>query len=200
MKPAINDAGAVLTATRSTPFAGAVAATFTHGDGSEPPGEFTAEIDAGDGHASVGTVSESNGTYAVSGSHAYAQSGSFAVNTTVSDDGATTVLSGGPMVASAGSPHAQYITAVYEDVLGRAADADGGRRTGRLRLDLGAATSSVAKAIAHSDEYYANFVIKPAYLKLLGRAADDAGVHALDATDARWTHRSAVRSQAVIVR
>ncbi|HVX64454.1 MAG TPA: DUF4214 domain-containing protein, partial [Pirellulales bacterium] len=43
-------------------------------------------------------------------------------------------------------------------------------------LDDGAAISSVAKAIAHSNEYYANFVIKPDYAKLLGRKADDAGV------------------------
>ncbi|HUY90477.1 MAG TPA: DUF4214 domain-containing protein [Pirellulales bacterium] len=40
----------------------------------------------------------------------------------------------------------------------------------------GAAIGGVAAAIVHSDEYFANFVIKPDYLKLLGRAADDAGV------------------------
>jgi hypothetical protein len=34
----------------------------------------------------------------------------------------------------------------------------------------------VAQAIGHSAEYYESFVIKPEYLKLLGRAADDAGV------------------------
>ena len=44
------------------------------------------------------------------------------------------------------------------------------------QLDDGAPISGVAKSIAHSDEYYANFVIRPAYLKYLGRAADDAGV------------------------
>ena len=36
--------------------------------------------------------------------------------------------------------------------------------------------TAVAEAIAHSAEYYANFVIKPAYLNLLGRAADQSGV------------------------
>lgn len=39
------------------------------------------------------------------------------------------------------------------------------------------ADSNVADAIAHSDEYFANFVIKPDYLKLLGRSADEAGLH-----------------------
>ncbi|HUY35650.1 MAG TPA: DUF4214 domain-containing protein [Pirellulales bacterium] len=43
-------------------------------------------------------------------------------------------------------------------------------------LDQGTAISSIAQAIAHSDEYYANFVIRPAYLNLLDRAADDGGV------------------------
>ena len=43
-------------------------------------------------------------------------------------------------------------------------------------LDSGTAVSSVAEAIAHSDEYYQTFVIRPAYLNLLGRAADAGGV------------------------
>ena len=36
------------------------------------------------------------------------------------------------------------------------------------QLTGGASISSLAASIAHSDEYYANFVIKPDYLKLLG--------------------------------
>ncbi|HUY33495.1 MAG TPA: DUF4214 domain-containing protein [Pirellulales bacterium] len=78
-------------------------------------------------------------------------------------------------VNPAGTPHQLYVEAVYEDVLGRAADAGGLAYWAHL-LDSGAAVSSVAESIAHSNEYYANFVIRPAYLKLLGRAADDAGV------------------------
>lgn len=68
-----------------------------------------------------------------------------------------------------------YVAAVYQDVLGRAPDANGLAYWTKL-LDQGTPISSVAEAIAHSDEYYADFVIKPDYLKLLGRAADDAGV------------------------
>jgi hypothetical protein len=79
------------------------------------------------------------------------------------------------LTAKDAAPHAKYVAAVYEDVLGRAPDADGLAYWTGL-LDGGAATSSVAEAIAHSDEYYANFVIKPGFLKLLGRAADDAAV------------------------
>jgi hypothetical protein len=60
-------------------------------------------------------------------------------------------------------------------VLGRAPDANGLVYWTDL-LDNGTPIGSVAEAIAHSGEYYANFVIKPDYLNLLGRAADAAGV------------------------
>ncbi|HVX62653.1 MAG TPA: DUF4214 domain-containing protein, partial [Pirellulales bacterium] len=167
--------GATLTATQNAPLADAVVATFTHGVGNEKAVEFSATIDWGDGRSSAGTVTELHGTYTVAGSHTYAQSGSFITKTTISDDGVPTVLSGSVMVASVGTPHEQYVTAVYEDVLGRAPDATGLTYWSK-RLDQGAAISSVAESIAHSDEYYANFVIKPDYLKLLRRAADDAAV------------------------
>ena len=68
-----------------------------------------------------------------------------------------------------------YVAAVYLDVLGRAADS-GGLQFWTQQLDKGAQVGSVAQAIAHSSEYYTNFVIDPTYLKLLGRAADSAGV------------------------
>ncbi|HEV3344206.1 MAG TPA: DUF4214 domain-containing protein [Pirellulales bacterium] len=69
----------------------------------------------------------------------------------------------------------KYVTAVYEDVLGRAPD-PGGLAHWVQRLDAGAPISSIAAAIGQSAEYYGNFVIKPDYLKLLGRAADAAGL------------------------
>ena len=81
-----------------------------------------------------------------------------------------------------GGWNGKYVVAVYSDVLGRAPDPDGLNYWTQL-LDSGTAVSSVAQSIAHSDEYYANFVIKPAYLNLLGRAADEAGVTLLDAID-----------------
>lgn len=73
------------------------------------------------------------------------------------------------------TPHEQYVTAVYADVLHRAPDATGLRYWAQL-LDSGAAVGSVTTAIAHSAEYYANMVIKPGYLNLLGRAATEADV------------------------
>ncbi|HEX7449442.1 MAG TPA: hypothetical protein VF306_17935, partial [Pirellulales bacterium] len=49
--------GVPVTGVEQSTFTAAVA-TFTHGDGSEPPGEFTATIDWGDGTSNAGTVSE----------------------------------------------------------------------------------------------------------------------------------------------
>ncbi len=57
--------------------------------------------------------------------------------------------------------------AVYQDVLARNPDAVGLNYWTGL-LDGGAAISSVAHAIAHSAEYYGNFVIKPDYLRAVG--------------------------------
>lgn len=76
----------------------------------------------------------------------------------------------GPLPANA-----EYVTAVYHDVLGRAPDAAGLKYWTGL-LDNGVAIGSVAEAIAHSPEYYANFVVKPDFSHLLGRAASDADV------------------------
>lgn len=93
--------------------------------------------------------------------------------------GATTITD--IWAASSTTASQKYVTAVYLDVLGRSPDASG-LAYWSSKLDQGAAISSVAESIAHSDEYYANFVIKPDYLKLLGRSADDAGL-------ASWTKK-----------
>jgi len=69
----------------------------------------------------------------------------------------------------------KYVTAVYQDVLGRAPD-PAGLAYWVQQLDAGAPISGVAAAIGKSAEYYGNFVIQPDYLKLLGRAADAAGL------------------------
>jgi hypothetical protein len=64
-------------------------ATFT--DAASPSGtlsDFSASINWGDGSASAGTVSGSNGgPYAVSGSHTYATTGTFTITTSITDVG-----------------------------------------------------------------------------------------------------------------
>lgn len=79
------------------------------------------------------------------------------------------------------APNERFLYAIYHDILGRAPDA-AGLAFWTQQLDAGAAPSVVATALAHSDEYYANVVVKPEYLSILGRAADDAGL-------AFWTVR-----------
>lgn len=74
-----------------------------------------------------------------------------------------------------GEPNANYVTAVYQDVLARTPD-PGGLAYWTDLLNQGTAIASVAEAIAHSDEYYAHFVVMPDYLNLLGRAPDANGL------------------------
>lgn len=174
-QPSIIGAGATLTATQGATLSGASVATFTRGDGLEPASGFSASIDWGDGQSSAGTVTESAGTYMVVGTHAYASSGSFTIDTTVTVNGTSTSIAGSASIAPAPTPHQLYVESVYHDVLDRLPDPTG-LAYWAAKLDAGAPVSSVAASIAHSDEYYANFVIKPDYLKYLGRAADDSGV------------------------
>jgi hypothetical protein len=62
-------------------------ATFTDTDTVSPASDFTASINWGDGTTSTGTVSRSNGTFQVSGSHTYAPgtTGQDAVAVTLTD-------------------------------------------------------------------------------------------------------------------
>ncbi len=70
-------------ATEGSAFSGMVA-TFTDSD-SHSPEHFTATIDWGDGTTTVGTVSGSSGSFAVSGAHTYAGEGTFTDKVTVHD-------------------------------------------------------------------------------------------------------------------
>lgn len=74
-----------ISATSGAAFSGTVA-TFTDTNSAAVGGDFTANIDWGDGHTSTGSVSASNGTLTVSGSHVYTQSGIENVKVTLTDD------------------------------------------------------------------------------------------------------------------
>jgi Ca2+-binding RTX toxin-like protein len=77
--------GTAINANPNQLFNGTVA-SFTDTDTSSVAGDFTASINWGDGTISVGIVSGSNGSFAVSGSHTYASSGQDAVTVTLTDD------------------------------------------------------------------------------------------------------------------
>jgi adhesin/invasin len=76
-------------------------ATFTDTDTSDLASAFTAIIDWGDGTRSAGVVTGSNGTFTLSGTHAYADEGSFQLSTTITraaDD--STITLGGTVTAT----------------------------------------------------------------------------------------------------
>src|SRR5262249_60652947 len=69
-------------------------ATFTHAGGLEPPSDFTATIDWGDGSSSTGTVNLAGTIYTVRATHVYTEEATFAIQVTISEDtgGATATV------------------------------------------------------------------------------------------------------------
>jgi SdrD B-like domain len=82
--PSITAAGTPVSATEAATFSGQVA-TFTDPDTSATAGEYAATIEWGDGTSTVGTVSGSGGSFAVSGEHTYADEGSYEVKVAIAD-------------------------------------------------------------------------------------------------------------------
>jgi len=130
---------------------------------SDNNGPFTALL--------TGTTATST-TFNGANGHTY---GFYSVATDTAGNHQVTPASAQATTVVATDPNQRYVGAVYQDVLGRAPDA-GGESYWTQLLDSGMTASSIAEAIAHSDEYYANFVIRPAYVNLLGRSADGGGV------------------------
>ena len=89
-------------ATQGSAFSGVVA-SFTDNDLVSPASDFSASIDWGDGTATSGIVSGSNGSFTVSGTHNYGIAGKLPLHVTLSDDGAGTasaVAAGSALVVS----------------------------------------------------------------------------------------------------
>lgn len=104
----------------ATSFSGVVG-IFTDPDPNGKLGDYTADIDWGDGGSSVGTlVSDSKGGFSVSGSHTYAHEGIVPANVTVIDKGGTTtkvrgnvIVADAPLSASATSFNAGVNAPLY---------------------------------------------------------------------------------------
>jgi hypothetical protein len=175
MGGALNLAGLTGLSAGSNSFAGAIA-TFTTPYTANVADDFTANIDWGDGSSSAGTINGLAGSFTVSGSHLYAAPGEMTAVVDICDKAPGTAAGSASATIDVGdTPNRKYVAAVYQDVLGRAPDANGLGYWSQ-QLDHRTSIIRVAESIAHSAEYYANFVIKPDFLKLLGRQADDAGV------------------------
>ncbi len=82
--PSITATGTPVSATEAAKFSGQVA-TFTDPDTSATAGEYAATIEWGDGTSSVGAVSGSGGSFAVSGEHTYADEGAYEVKVAIND-------------------------------------------------------------------------------------------------------------------
>ena len=92
-----------INATEFALFSGAVA-NFSDTYTGNPPSDFVATIDWGDGNTTAGTVSGGAGAFVVSGSHTYFSAGTFPVSVTLTDDApgtATATVTSRATVASA---------------------------------------------------------------------------------------------------
>jgi hypothetical protein len=154
-----------------------VVATFTDPVGFEPASAFSARIDWGDGYTTFGQITE-DGVFlhggvqcTVRASHTFAAPGRFTVSTTVYEgNGGQAVLAG----AQIGNVHERLVGGIYQDVLQRNVD-PGGLDYWSGQLAHGVARTVVAAQLIHSDEYYGNVIVVPAYSRYLGRTPDAAG-------------------------
>jgi FG-GAP-like repeat len=78
--------GRTFTFAPNQPLTNVTVATFTDTNTGNVAGDFTANIDWGDGTVTTGTVSGSNGTFSILGSHTYAASGDNTVTVFMNDD------------------------------------------------------------------------------------------------------------------
>jgi VCBS repeat protein len=78
--------GNTITFTPNTPLTNVTVATFSDSNTVNGAGDFTAQIDWGDGTTTTGTVQGSNGSFSIVGSHTYTASGEFAVSVAFADD------------------------------------------------------------------------------------------------------------------
>lgn len=129
--PAVQLTGSSLATTEGSVLSAAVA-TFTDPGGPEDEGDYSAQINWGDGTVSPGTVSLSaaNGVYTISGNHVYLSAGNQQVTVTVQHDAApnasvfsTVAVSDVPLAGTAGptftategSPSATEVLATFTD-------------------------------------------------------------------------------------
>jgi hypothetical protein len=90
----LSGTGVPVNATTAVPFT-AVVATFSDAGGPEQPGNYTAQINWGDGTSTIAVTvaasSSSPGLFTVAGSHTYSSEGQFTVIVTIKDTGGSTV-------------------------------------------------------------------------------------------------------------
>jgi hypothetical protein len=159
-------------------------ATFTHGNGAEPAGNFTVTINWGDGTSSSGVVTESGTTYTVAGTHTYLDETTFPITVAVSDDTASATVHTSATIreellpdGTQGTANERFISEVYRDLFHRQVDQAGLTFWNNLLNQGQSRLQVVAQIIATSmpGELGADLVTGM-YEKFLGRAPDALGL------------------------
>jgi autotransporter-associated beta strand protein len=134
-----------------TEFTGTVA-TFTDPGGADTTNDsYTASIEWGDGAAtSPGTITLSNGTFTVNGSHTYMTDGTFNLTVTVQHNALAPTTSAPVLIAIRSNEF--FVQQVYQELLGRPADAEGLKGWVAL-LNSGTSRMQVALDIEQTAEH-----------------------------------------------
>jgi Domain of unknown function (DUF4214) len=179
--------GVAVCAAEGVPLQGVVVATFTDSE-PRPLQAYSATINWGDGTApTAGTVQTAAGIdhFEVLGSHTYAFEGSYSLTITVTAPRANPLARGDgakPLVNQEGfdsiTIHSTamvggFISQLYQDVLGRQADA-AGLAFWDQQLHSGLSRQAIAAAFWGSAEHR-GIEVDQFYQDFLGRAADAAG-------------------------
>jgi FG-GAP-like repeat len=82
----LSASGTTVTGSPNVALSNVTVATFSDSNTATPAGEFSANIDWGDGSTSTGTVSGSGGSFSVTGSHTYTQNGQDVITVNILGD------------------------------------------------------------------------------------------------------------------
>jgi hypothetical protein len=178
--------GVTLNGNEYTALSNVTVATFSHDGGADPVGNFTANIDWGDGTSSAGAVSLSGGTYTVTGSHNYTDEGTFAVTVNVDDvpDNVSVAINSSAVMAEellpgggTGTANERFVNELYREYLGRPVDASA-LAFWTAELNAGVTRVTVASqlvAAADAGELR-NQIIDHAFQTFLHRSADSGAL------------------------
>ncbi|HVX59670.1 MAG TPA: DUF4214 domain-containing protein, partial [Pirellulales bacterium] len=164
-----------------SPLTDVAVATFSHANGTQPVGDFTAIINWGDGATSAGAVTLSGTTYTVLGSHTYTDEGTFTIRVQVTEDTASATLTTTATMkeellpdGTEGTPDQRFLSEVYRDLLDRKVDATGLAHWD-ARLTAGETRTQVVGEIERTLEFEQH-AVQELYNRYLHRDADPNGL------------------------
>jgi streptogramin lyase len=155
--------------TQGTAFTGSVARVTL-----PSPEGAVATIDWGDGHMTPATLSpDGTGGYMVIGTVDYAAAGAYPLTVSITTASGVQLLIPGAMQVMA-NPNADFVTHLYERVLGRSAE-ESGAAYWLIQMGAGASRAQVALKIENSPEGQSELVDQM-YTRYLGRHVESGGM------------------------